>query len=119
MNSITEYLIGTALVILLVLLANPYMLWMPTSSQMAIVLVASLLAIVYGSFVYKEQMGDERETLHRMLAGRTAFLASVASLTLALLVQAITSSIDLWIPATLAVTILAKLATRVWADHHQ
>lgn len=116
MNTIAEYLIASALVILLGLLANPFMVWMPSPAQMMVVLVAAILAIVYGGFVYKEGMGDERETLHRMLAGRAAFLTSVAVLTTALIVQGLQHNIDLWIPAALAVTILAKLIARAWAN---
>ena len=116
MNTFAEYLIAVALVALLGLLTNPFMVWMPTPTQMVVVFVAAILAVVYGGFVLKEQAGDERETLHRMLAGRAAFLASVTVLTIALLEQGIRHSIDLWIPAALAVTILAKLIARAWAN---
>ncbi len=115
-NRIAEYLIACALVTLLGLLANPFMVWMPSPTQMMLVLVAAILAVVYGGFVYKETVEDEREVLHRMLAGRTAFLASVAVLTVALLYQGVTHAVDPWIPAALAVTILAKLIARAWAN---
>ena len=44
MSTFAEYLIAVALVILLGLLADPFMLWMPTPTQMVIVLVAAILA---------------------------------------------------------------------------
>ncbi|MDE2079042.1 MAG: hypothetical protein KGI73_01505 [Patescibacteria group bacterium] len=119
MNTFAEYLIALALVILLGLLSNPFMLWMPTPTQMVVVLVAAILAVVYGGFVLKEQTGDERETLHRMLAGRAAFLTAMATLTLALIYQGLTHAIDPWIPLALALTILAKLAARAWANHYR
>ncbi len=119
MSTLAEYLIAIALVILLGLLTNPLMVWMPTPTQTAIVLVAALLAVVYGGFVLKEGAGDERETLHKMLAGRAAFLTSVCVLTLALIYQGATHTIDPWIPAALALTIIAKLAARAWASRHQ
>lgn len=119
MSTLAEYLIAIALVILLGLLANPFMVWMPTPAQMAVVLVAAILAVVYGGFVLKEGVGDERETLHRMLAGRAAFLTSVGTLTLALIYQGVTHAVDPWIPAALALTIIAKLIARAWASRHQ
>lgn len=119
MNTFTESLVAIALVILLGLLANPFMVWMPTQTEMILVLVAAILAVVYSGFVLKETGGDEREILHRMLAGRAAFLTSIAVLTVALIYQAVTHTVDLWIPAALALTILAKLIARAWASRTQ
>ena len=116
MNTIAEYLIALALIALLGLLANPFMVWMPSPTEMILVLVAAILAVVYAGFVLKERAGDEREMLHRMLAGRAAFLTSVAVLTVALLYQGVTHAVDPWIPATLGLTIVAKLLARVWAN---
>lgn len=116
MTTAAEYLIAIALVILLGLLANPFMLWMPSTALMAVTLVAAILAVVYGGFVYKEQAADERDALHRMLAGRAAFLTSLAVLTLALIWQGAINDIDPWIPAALGLTILAKLIARAWAS---
>lgn len=119
MNAFAEYLIAIALVILLALLANPFMVWMPSPLEMIVVLVAAILAVVYGGFVLKEQAADEREMLHRMIAGRAAFLMSIAVLTIALIYQAMTHAVDLWIPAALGLTILAKLGARAWASRNQ
>ena len=119
MNSFTQYLIALALVILLGLLANPFMVWMPSPTEMLVVLVAAILAVVYGGFVLKENGGDERDVLHRMLAGRAAFLASLAVLTIALIYQGAHRAIDPWIPAALALTILAKLVAHAWASRTQ
>ncbi len=119
MNFLTEYLVAAALVILLGLIANPSMLWMPTPTQMLVVLVAAILAVVYSGFVLKEGGGDERDVLHRMLAGRAAFLTALGVLTIALIYQAANHAIDPWIPAALALTILAKLIAHGWASRHQ
>jgi hypothetical protein len=116
MNTAAQYLIAFALVLLLGLLANPFMIWMPNQAEMMVVLVAAILAVVYAGFVLKEEAGDERETLHRMLAGRAAFLTSLGVLTVALLYQGVTHTIDPWIPGALALTLLAKLITRMWAN---
>lgn len=120
MKAATEYLIAAALVILLGLLANPWMVWMPTPALMAAVLFVAILAVIYAGFVYQERPADEREALHRALAGRAAFLTALGVLTFALIYQgSITHAIDPFIPATLALTILAKLISRAWAGRNQ
>ena len=119
MATLAEYLIAVALVFLLALLTDPFMVWMPTPTQMVVVLVAAILAVVYAGFVLKEKAADERDAVHRMLAGRAAFLTSIAVLTIALIVQALSHGIDPWIPAALALTIIAKLVARAWASRNQ
>ncbi len=111
-------LIAIALILLLGTLTDPFNLIMPTSVEMVLILSSTLLAVVYGSFILHEKAGDERETLHRMLAGRAAFLTSMAVLTLALLVQGLFGDIDPWIPGALGATIFAKLIARVWATRN-
>lgn len=119
MTTLTQSLIALALILLLGLLADPFMLWMPTNLEMLLALLAALLLAAYAGFVLKEQGGDERDLLHRMLAGRAAYLATLGVLTLALLYQGLTHSIDPWIPAALALAILAKLATHLWAGRYR
>ncbi len=119
MNSLFEYLVAASLIVILALLANPFMFWMPSTMLVTALALAAVLVAIYAGFVLKEQAGDERELFHRMFAGRVAFLASVAVLTLALLVEGLHHSIDPWIPAALAVTVLAKILTRIWANRNR
>ena len=111
-----QYLITLALVVLLVLLGNPFMFWMPSMLATTLLLAAALLAVVYAGFILKENGGDERDVLHRMLASRAAYLTGVGILTLALLVQGLMYHIDPWIPLALALMVTAKVVARAWAN---
>jgi hypothetical protein len=112
-----EYIIAAILIVLLVLLGNPFMFWMPSVMAMTLLLIATLFALIYAGFVLQENGGDERDLLHRMLAGRAAYLTGIGTLTLALLVQGLSHHIDPWIPGALALMILAKIVARTWADN--
>jgi hypothetical protein len=111
-----EELIAVVLIILLILIGNPFMFWMPNMVLFTILVVITALIFVWAGFVLTEKAHDEREILHRTNAGRAAYLAAAATLTIALVYQGFTHTIDLWIPVTLAVMILAKLFTRLYAE---
>jgi hypothetical protein len=113
-----EYIVATVLLILLVLLGNPFMFWMPSMLTMCLLLIATLLVLVYAGFVLKEKGGDERELQHRMLAGRAAYLTGIGVLALALLVQGLSHQIDPWIPGALALMVLAKIVARIWSNKY-
>ncbi len=113
--------IGTAVVllILLVLLTDPFMLWMPMGAQLAVLLGAAVFACVWAGFVLYERANDEREALHTMHAGRTAYLSGIAVLTLALVFQGLAHAIDPWISAALAVMVISKLAARLYSEQYR
>lgn len=113
--------LGTAVVLvgLLTLLSEPFMLWMPAKAQMTVLLGAAVLACVWAGFVLYEHTDDEREALHRMNAGRMAYLSGIAVLTVALVVQGFAHAIDPWISTALGVMVLVKLGSRFYSDKYQ
>ena len=118
MNTSLSYVILIVLAVLLFTLVDPFMYWMPGATQMiAMTLAAGLLALFVG-VVLKEGSGDERETQHRMYAGRAAYLSGIAVLTIALVVQGLAHAIDPWTPLTLVVMVVAKLAARHYSDRN-
>ncbi|PIR82932.1 hypothetical protein COU19_03280 [Candidatus Kaiserbacteria bacterium CG10_big_fil_rev_8_21_14_0_10_56_12] len=113
---IFEYLVASLLVMLLVLLGNPFMFWMPSMMTTLVLVVVAVLVVIYAGLILRERRGDERELLHRMLASRAAYLAGIVVLTIALLLQGIRGEADPWIAATLATMVLAKVVARAWAN---
>ena len=107
------------LVGLLVLLSDPFMVWMPMGAQMVVLLTASALACLFAGFVMYERASDEREALHTMHAGRYAYLAGIAVLTLALIIQGLAHDIDPWISAALGAMVVSKLVVRLYSEHYQ
>ena len=113
--------IGTAVVLvgLLTLLSDPFMLWMPMGAQLFVLLSAVVLACAWVGFVMYEQAHDEREVLHKMHAGRIAYLSGIAVLTTALVVQGLNHTIDPWISIALGVMVISKLFTRFYSERYQ
>jgi hypothetical protein len=89
---------------------------MPDMMVMAMLIVALVLFGIFASFILREKMVDERDDVHRTLAGRNAFLAGSAVLMIGIVVQGYTHSVDPWLVVTLIVMILVKIATRLWSD---
>lgn len=113
--------IGTAVVLvaLLVLLCDPFMVWMPAGSQMMVLLGAAVLTCIWAGFVMYEQADDEREIIHKMYAGRIAYLSGIAVLIVALIYQGINHEIDPWISIALSTMVLVKLITRLYSELYQ
>ncbi len=115
-NNLLETLVAISLVVLAILLLNPFYFWMPDMVVMCMLAVALGLFGVFASFILREGTVDERDALHRTLAGRNAFLAGSGVLTLAIVVQCYSHSVDPWLVITLIVMIVVKILTRVWSD---
>ena len=115
-NNLLETLVTVCLIVLAVLLLNPFHFWMP--DMMLIVMLVTTLGLfgIFASFILREKIVDERDSQHRTLAGRNAFLAGSGVLTLAIVVQGYVASVDPWLVVTLITMIIVKIATRRWSD---
>jgi len=107
-NFLQEISISGILIILLVLFLNPFGFWMPPTLLMMMVLGLVVVFALFASFVWRENHRDEREGLHKMMAGRIAFLVGTALLTLGIIVQSFNHELDSWLVFTLAGMIVAK-----------
>jgi hypothetical protein len=119
MNNIFQIGLAVVFALLLVLLADPFMYWMPEAGTMIVLLLAAILACVWMGFVAYERTEDERDALHRMHAGRIAYLSGVAVLTLALLVQGLGHAVDPWISLALGLMISVKIAARYYMGRYR
>ena len=118
-NNLMEILTAIVLIGLVLLILNPFNLWMP--NEVVICILIAILAVfgVLATFVLRERVLDEREGVHRMLAGRAAFLTGSGLLTLGIVVQeARHVVIDSWLVIALVAMILVKIVTRVYSDRH-
>lgn len=115
-NNAIQILTVVVFIILLGLLSDPFMLFMPPAAFMVALLCAVVLLCVWSGFVLYEKANDERELVQRMYAGRIAYLSALVVLTLALLTQGLAQAIDPWIAITLAVMVITKLVARIYFD---
>ncbi len=113
-----QSIIAAVLILLLLIVWNPFHTWMPDMMVMTILICILIIFIVFVSIVLSEAPGDEREGLHRNHAGRVAFLAGSTVLVIGIIRQTFTHHVDLWLITTLVVMLVAKISTRVYNDHH-
>lgn len=113
-NLLQEVSISGILIILLVLFLNPFDFWMPTTFLMMMVLGLVVVFALFASFVWRENHRDEREGLHKMMAGRIAFLFGTALLTLGIIVQSFNNNLDPWLVFILSAMIIAKVITLIY-----
>jgi len=106
----TEITFIVLILAVLVFFINPFMGWMPSALHYMLAGGLFVLVTLFTGFVWREQANDEREELHRFISARFAYLVGVAILTVGILLQSITRVPDVWLVATLAAMILAKLA---------
>jgi hypothetical protein len=115
-NNLKETIVTLALIVTAILLLNPFHFWMPDFIVMCMLLIILGLFAIFAIFILREKVIDERDSQHRTLAGRNAFLAGSGILTLGIVIQGYTHSLDPWLVITLIVMVVVKIATRIWSD---
>lgn len=108
-NLFKEIFVSLVFVVLLILFLNPFNFWMPNELLMMMIIGLAVVFAVYAGFIWRENAKDERETLHRMLAGRMAYLVGTGILVLGIIVQSFRHELDSWLIFTLGSMILAKI----------
>ncbi len=117
-NNLQETIVALVLVVLLSLILNPYDFWMPDMAHMSALGLLLVVFIAYAAFSLREEVTDERDMLHRMFAGRAAFITGTTILTLGVLLGALHGTLDKWLVFTLVGMIIAKLAARLYTDRN-
>ncbi len=115
-NNALQIVVALVLAFFLLALGDFLPFWMPDMDEMIILLVVTLLLLVWAGFVMYEKAVDEREVMLRMNAGRVSYLAGIATLTIALVIQGFAHVIDPWIILTLCVMVISKLVARLYLD---
>jgi hypothetical protein len=113
---ISETIVTIALIVIAILLLNPFHFWMPDMMVMCMLAITLALFGIFASFILREKSVDERDDQHRTLAGRNAFLAGSGVLTLGIVIQGYTHKVDPWLVIALIVTVVVKIGTRMWSD---
>lgn len=107
---IGEVAVAVVFLILLLLLANPWGLFMPDYVAMGVLAALAFLFGIFANLISGETGGDERERYHGMFADRIAFLAGSGILLIAVIAGELRGGADHWVLAALAAMIVAKVA---------
>jgi hypothetical protein len=100
----------------LLVIADLVPFWMPMMGELVVLVCVTVLLLVWTSFVLTERAADEREVVLKTQSGKIAYVAGVAVLLLALIVQALSHAVDPWVPAALATMVIAKQLTRLYLE---
>lgn len=116
-NFIKEIIISLVLIILAILLLNPFYFWMPTMIHMTMLALTLVIFAFFAIFILREKVQDERDAVHRMLSGRVAFLTGSTLLTIGIVIQSLQGAVDVWLVVVLVAMVLSKLVTRMYSDN--
>lgn len=116
-NFLTEIIISTSLIALLVLLLNPFDFLMPSPVQTMTIVGVLIIFISFCVYVWREKSRDEREQLHKQIASRFAYLSGASILIIAIVFQSFKHAVDPWIVIALIVMIIAKIAGSLYANN--
>jgi len=108
-NFFKETTLAIILIVLLVLFLNPFHFLMPPRYLSMLIIFLIAVFGIFSAVIWKEHARDEREQLHRMLAGRYAFLTGSSILVVGIIVQSLQHTIDSWLIFALVGMILVKL----------
>lgn len=115
-NKNSEIIIASLFIVFLFLCLNPFGWFMYTMWEMLILVLLVIIFAVFAVFVWREGQGDERDIMHRMLAGRHAFLAGTTTLLVGIVVQSLQHDLDHWLVITLGVMVLAKIFGLIYSQ---
>ncbi|MBA3551230.1 hypothetical protein H0W32_03425 [Patescibacteria group bacterium] len=115
-NTFIETSVSVLLVVLVLLIWNPLHFWMTDMILISMLISILMVFAIFATFILRENVRDEREGMHRLLAGRMAFLLGSITLVIGILVQAYSHAVDIWLVLTLVVMVLAKMGTRLYSD---
>lgn len=109
MKKASEILVALAVLITLGLKVDPFHWLMPTALQMLVLGLFAAAMAVYAGIVFREHPQDERDVHHLAVASRVAYLAGVTALSVLLVIQDLTHTLDPWLCGVLALMIIVKL----------
>jgi hypothetical protein len=111
-----EIITAAILLVLLVLLVNPFEFWMPSPAEMLLVVSLVVIFGIFSGLLWRERGGDEREQWHRMLADRFGYLAGALVLVVGILIESLRHDLNLWLVAALGAMILVRIIGFIYSQ---
>ena len=109
-----ELTVSVGLIVLLLILFNPWSMAMPGYFVMCLLVGIVVLFAGFAIFLWKEKQGDERERFHLLFADRAAYLTGAAILIVGIIVDELRGAFNPWLIFALAGMILAKVASLIY-----
>ncbi len=113
-NNFSEFVLPLALIVVLLTLVVPLGL---THDQAMVMAQQGFLLAGFTSFallVWRERVSDEREQLHRMMTGRSAYLVASGILIVGIVAESLGGQVDRWLVFALIAMVLTKIIGSVF-----
>jgi len=114
-----EITISVLFVLLLLVFLDPIMVLMPSQTLYLAMAGAVVLFALFAGLVWRERALDERDELHRMLAGRMGYLLGAATLLAGLLLESASGHVDPWLIYGLGAMVTGKLLGLFWSRNNR
>ena len=113
----TEFIFSLLLIILLLFFIEPFGLFMTPPVVMMILTVLIVIFGIFATLVWREKARDEREHLHKMIAGRFGYLAGAGVLMIGIVTQTLNHTLDSWLVIALIAMILGKIVGLLYGQN--
>jgi predicted membrane channel-forming protein YqfA (hemolysin III family) len=110
----SEFTVGVVLVLLLLLLLNPFDILMLSNTSMIVLALFVVAFLVFVGLVWRFHAVDERELAHQHAAARISYALGVNVLAIGIVVQSFMHELNLWLPLALGVMVLAKICASIY-----
>lgn len=91
----------------------------PHGLELTTILGMVVACIVFITLVVRERVVDERELAHTRSAGRVSYLVGIALLVSAIIYQALTGHVDMWLVVTLCAMLIVKIIARLYLHYRR
>jgi hypothetical protein len=115
-NFLGEIIISSLLIGLLVFFVNPLDLLMPRALHPFMAPFLIVFFIILAGFLWKEQPGDERDQLHKLIASRLAYFAVIATLIIGIVFQSFKGNVDPFLVISICIALLAKITGLIYGN---
>jgi len=110
MNSIKnkEIILAILVILFAICVTDPFMFFMPSPVQMAVLVGLLVLFVAFSVFFWKESPQDEREELHRLKSGKAGFFVGSTILIVGIIYQVLNHELNSWLVGALVGMVAAK-----------
>lgn len=112
-ESAAEIVIAVLLLVSIFCLSDPFRTMMGEMLEMYVTVLLVIFTVLFIGMVWQEKARDEREQTHRLLISRAGFIAGMASVTIAIIVQMLAHELDGWLIIILGSMVLTKLVALI------
>ena len=110
-------IVAVVFVLLLVFLANPFSLWMPTTLEYMTVTALVVVATIFAGLVVGEKVRDEREEELRNTSARAGYIAGIVILTLGIAIPILMGEhANPWILTALGAMVIVRFISRMKSE---